>query len=81
MGCRGCSKRGAQAWLRPAGGATATAACEFPVVPRLACLAEEGDTTYQSPILHHVLLRGLEPGATYFYSVGKAAAGRQGSVC
>jgi hypothetical protein len=31
---------------------------------------EQGDTTYQSPILHHVLLRDLKPGATIYYSVG-----------
>ncbi len=33
--------------------------------------AEQGDTTYQSPILHHVLLRDLKPGATIHYSVGE----------
>ena len=32
--------------------------------------AEAGDTTYQSPILHHVLLRGLTTGQPYFYQVG-----------
>lgn len=26
---------------------------------------------YHSPILHHVLLKGLDPGSTYFYSVGE----------
>lgn len=31
-----------------------------------------GGTTYQSPILHHVLLKGLQPGQTYHYSVGGA---------
>lgn len=29
-----------------------------------------GDTTYRSPILHHVLLQGLASGQRYFYSVG-----------
>ena len=33
----------------------------------------------QSPILHHVLLRGLVPAATYFYSVG-AREKRRGSA-
>lgn len=32
-----------------------------------------GGTTYRSPILHHVLLTGLQPGQTYFYAVGEAA--------
>lgn len=27
----------------------------------------------QSPILHHVVLRGLLPGQRYFYRVGKSA--------
>ncbi|KAL4419216.1 hypothetical protein ABPG77_010658 [Micractinium sp. CCAP 211/92] len=31
---------------------------------------EAGNTTYQSPILHHVLLHDLEPDTRYFYSVG-----------
>lgn len=25
----------------------------------------------QSPIIHHVLLKGLNPGTKYFYTVGK----------
>ncbi|PSC73849.1 purple acid phosphatase 15-like [Micractinium conductrix] len=29
-----------------------------------------GGQAYRSPILHHVLLSGLAPGQTYFYSVG-----------
>ncbi|KAL4422377.1 hypothetical protein ABPG75_008574 [Micractinium tetrahymenae] len=36
---------------------------------------EAGNTTYQSPILHHVLLRDLEPDTEYFYSVGDEANG------
>lgn len=32
--------------------------------------ADAGNTTYQSPILHHVLLRDLEPDTEHFYSVG-----------
>lgn len=40
--------------------------------PHLGALpADAGNTTYQSPILHHVLLRGLKPGKTYFYVVGE----------
>ena len=31
---------------------------------------DAGGYTYQSPILHHVLLEGLLPGRTYFYRVG-----------
>ncbi|KAL4420451.1 hypothetical protein ABPG75_010107 [Micractinium tetrahymenae] len=33
------------------------------------------DYVYRSPILHHVVLDSLEPGATYFYSVGDEAHG------
>lgn len=32
-------------------------------------------TVYQSPILHHVLLDGLEPGVTYYYKVGNMQDG------
>ena len=32
-------------------------------------------TVYQSPILHHVLLEDLKPGATYFYRVGSEENG------
>ena len=31
--------------------------------------------TYSSPILHHVLLSGLQPSTLYFYRVGAWAAG------
>ncbi|EFN59723.1 hypothetical protein CHLNCDRAFT_133298 [Chlorella variabilis] len=34
-----------------------------------------GNTTYQSPILHHVLLRDLDPDTTYHYAVGDEAHG------
>ena len=55
--------------------ATGVARLQAPAwLPCFACCAEQGDTTYQSPILHHVLLRDLEPGVTYFYSVGETAA-------
>ena len=35
---------------------------------------ETGNTTYQSPILHHVLLSDLEPDTTHYYSVGEPTA-------
>ena len=34
-----------------------------------------GNLTYQSPILHHVLLTGLVPGRKYFYVVGNDVNG------
>ena len=60
-----------QQQLRHAAGAPRRSA--NPAVPAASLLrsAEQGDTTYQSPILHHVLLRDLKPGATIHYSVGE----------
>lgn len=34
-----------------------------------------GGSTYQSPIIHHVLVRALPPSATVHYSVGEANCG------
>lgn len=36
---------------------------------------EQGDTVYRSPVLHHVLLGKLTPGARYHYQVGSDQTG------
>lgn len=41
------------------------------------CSADGEGYTYHSPIIHHVQLTGLEPGRTYFYSVGEQRHYRQ----
>ncbi|EFN56155.1 hypothetical protein CHLNCDRAFT_144837 [Chlorella variabilis] len=52
-----------------------TAKGKHSLVYRYVYGPDAGNTTYQSPILHHVLLRGLKPGKTYFYVVGNEDQG------
>ena len=85
MRAQGASSRSRQAavWLRPAARVplclhTPLAACAgLAPLPRAA----SGNTTYQSPILHHVLLRDLDPDTTYHYAVGGPAALRCAALC
>lgn len=41
-------------------------------LPTADLTASESAEVYSSPILHHVLLPGLQPGTTYFYTVGES---------
>lgn len=74
--CTRAGQRACTATAPPWHQTYAVHACQPPVPTPLLGSAEQGNTTYQSPILHHVLLRDLKPGSTYFYSVGER--GREG---